>query len=117
MSIKLHKQGYDYAVAIIQKGLEVEHDMGNWTAVKPTVDEEARYLDTHTLSEYGKWFLGFDTDANAEGKKKFAYPFGDFAVVHKSGLMVAEGTARKNGHAEIAGAAKKLIDMLGHSKK
>ncbi len=82
MAVVLNKAAYDHAVAIIKKGLEIEHDVKNWHEVKPTPDEIARFLDTHTLDEYGTWFLGINTDADQKDKSKFEYPFGDLQVLH-----------------------------------
>jgi len=116
MAVTLHKPGYDYAVAIIKKGLEIEHDSNNWEAVKPTQDEIVRYLNTHTLDEYGLWFLGIDSSRDPKDKSKFMYPYGDFKVLHKSALIAALKEAAKNNHEEIKTAAQKLVAMVGTKK-
>ncbi len=116
MAIKLNKSAYEHAVEIIKNGLEVEPDTNrSWEEEKATDDEEIRYLNTHTLNEYGLWFLGVDTDADPEDRSKFVYPFGDFNVVHKSALLVAKKEAAKNGDKEIEEAARKLLEMVDRS--
>jgi hypothetical protein len=112
MSIILNKQAYEHAVEIIKDGLEVEHDVSNWEEVKPTPDEQVRHLNTHSLDEYGLWFLGIDTDADKDDKSKFLYPYGDFSVLHKSALIVAEQQATQKHHHEIKVAAQKLLAMI-----
>lgn len=112
MPIKLNKPGYDHAMQIIKNGLEVEHDVGNWEAVKATPDEVARYLNTHTLEEYGFWFLGIDTDADPESKNKYVFPYGDLSVLHKSALIVAEQQATNKHLHEIKSAAQNLLAMI-----
>jgi len=112
MSIKINQAAYDHAVEIIKDGLEVEHDVSNWKEVKPDVDEMARYLNTHSLDEYGLWFLGINSDADQNSKDKFVYPYGDFAVLHKSALIAAEQEAGNKHHHEIKEAAKKLLAMI-----
>lgn len=117
MAIILNKAGYDRAVAILKKGLEIEHDMRNWHEVKPTPDEIARFLDTHTLDEYGSWFLGINTDADQKDKSKFDYPFGDLQVLHKSALIAAEKIATIKHHEDIKKAVHDLLEMLKQTKK
>ena len=112
MAIKLNKAAYDHAIAIIKNGLEVEHDTNNWNEVKATRDEENRYLITHTLDEYGLWFLGIDTDADPNDRSKFVYPFGDFSVLHKSALLAAEKQATQDGDQEIKQAVSQLLAMI-----
>lgn len=114
MAIKLNKAGYERAVEIIKNGLEVEHnaDMNAWDAIKATANEEERYLDTHDLDEYGQWFLGVDTDADPKDRSKYLYPFGDFSVLHKSALLVAQQQAAQKNQTEIASAAQKLLGMI-----
>ncbi len=116
MSIKLNKLAYDHAVEIIKDGLEVEHDISNWEEVKPSQDEQVRHLNTHTLDEYGLWFLGIDTDADTNDKSKFVYPYGDFSVLHKSALIAAEQQAGQKHHQEIKSAVQKLLAMVGNKK-
>lgn len=117
MPIIVHKPGFDRAVQFIKKGSEVEHDSNNWEEEKPTLDEEVRFLNSHSLDEYGSWFLGIKTDADPKARQKFVYPWGDLSVMHKSALEAAEKNASKNGHPEIAAAAKKLLEMLKQNKK
>ncbi len=116
MSIKINKAAYDHAAELIKGGLEVEHSATNWDEVKPDADEMARYLNTHSLEEYGLWFLGIDTDADEQSKDKFVYPYGDFNVVQKSGLIVAEQQATHNKAYEVKSAAQRLLDMLNNKK-
>ena len=116
MAIKLNKAAYDHAVEIIKNGLEVEHDVSNWKEVKPDADEETRYLNTHSLDEYGLWFLGINTDAPQDSKERFLYPYGDFSVLHKSGLIAAEQEAGNKHHHDIKSAAQKLLEMVKKNK-
>lgn len=117
MAIILNKAAYEKAIAIIKKGLEIEHDIKNWHEVKPTPDEIARFLDTHSLDEYGTWFLGINTDADQKDKSKFEYPFGDLQVLHKSALIATEKIAALKNHEEIKTAVHNLLEMLKQTKK
>ena len=112
MSVKVNKAGYEHALEIIKNGLEFEHDLNDWKEVKPDVDDEARHLNTHSLEEYGLWFLGIDTDADPESKDKYCYPYGDFSVLHKSGLLDIEREATRKHDNDVKDAAQKLLAMI-----
>ena len=101
MSIKLNRAGFDHAVKLIKQKLEVEHDQGNWQAVKATPDEEAKYLQTHSLEEYGLWFLGIDEEIEPQGKHMYTYPYGDLKVLHKSALITVIQQATQHHVHEI----------------
>ena len=112
MSKKLNKIAYELAKQMIEHGFELEHDENNWKEAQPTPSESVEYLDTHSLDEYGSWFLGIDPEADPKDKAKFVYPFGDFKVVHKSALLEAEKRARMNKDHEIEQAAKRLLQLI-----
>ena len=112
MAILLHNAGCEHADNMIKQRVEVEHFSNNWEEAQPTVDDELNYLQSHTLDEYGLWYLGIDTDVPSNNRSKFVYPFGDFNVVQKSALIAAEALARKNHHYEIAEAAQALLQKI-----
>src|SRR5579872_4726376 len=116
MAVKLNKSGYEHAEEMIRLGVEVDHIPDNWDEVKPTVDDELNYIDSHTLEEYGLWYLGVDTSIPANNRAKFVYPYGDFNVVQESALIIAERQAKKNQHDDIAKAAGELLKKLAHTK-
>ena len=117
MSVSLNKAAYEKAIAFIKKGSEIEHDNRNWHEVKPTPDEIARFLDTHTLEEYGTWFLGIDSEADQKDKSKYLYPFGDLQVLHHSALIAAEKIATIKHHEDVKVAVHKLLEMLKQTNK
>lgn len=115
--IKLNLAAYDHAEKLIKNGLEIEYDTDNWFEVRPTNNEIVNYLDTHTLNEFGSWYLGIDTDADPKSYTKFVYPFGDLKVIHRSALILAEQDAKKDEDNEIADAAAKLLTMIKQRKQ
>ncbi|MBS1986874.1 hypothetical protein JST99_02990 [Candidatus Dependentiae bacterium] len=112
MSIKLHKPGYEQALKLITGGLEVIPDAGNWDEVQPTENEVVVYLDTHSLKEYGLWFLGIDTSKPENDPARYVYPYGDLKVVHECALIIAEEDAMDNNLEDIEQAAGVLLDMI-----
>lgn len=116
MSVTLNKAGYEKALSLIKGGLEVNHDRGNWKAVEPTKDEITRFLDTHTLDEYGLWFLGIDTGIEKNNPARYVYPYGDLQIVHMSAVMAAQAQAQQHGHHDIKEAAHGLLRLLENKK-
>ena len=117
MAIRLNKEAFEHAKELIEGGLEVNHELGNWQEAAPTRDEEAKFAETHYLDEYGLWFLGINTDKEEEDSlDKFSYPTGDLNIIYKSALVKAHEDAEKNKHPEIAEAAKKLIALIDRKK-
>lgn len=112
MSIKLNQAAYDHAANMIKHGFEVEHDAQNWNEVKPDQNDKSNYINTHDLDEYGLWFLGIDSNADPKSIEKYCYPYGDFSVVQKSGLLAAEKEAAQHHHPEIHKAAQALLAMF-----
>jgi viroplasmin and RNaseH domain-containing protein len=116
MAIKLNNQAIAHAEKLI-KANEVEH-AASWAENKPTKDEEARFLNTHSLEEYGEWFLGVDTDAEKNSsKEKYSYLVGDLNEIYLSALKEIEKNARGANQHDIAKAAQNLIALAERSKK
>ena len=45
------------------------------------------YLEKHSWDEYAAWHLGLTEGANDETKARYAFVYGDFRRVHRSGLI------------------------------
>src|SRR5690606_21314828 len=58
-----------------------------WGAVQPDAAAGNAYLARHSWEEYAAWHLGL-TDGATEGTKaRYAFVFGDYRRVHRSGLI------------------------------
>lgn len=114
MAVILNKKAFEHAKHLISSG-EVQHDAANWESVKATLDEEVRYLNTHTMEEYGLWFLGINTGIAETSRHRYEFPYGDFSIVHRSGLEAIVRRAAQNGHKEIEAAAKQLLELIKQS--
>lgn len=116
MKINLQKQAVDQAEKLINAGQVSGHD-ANWENEMPTIDETEYYIETHYMTEYGKWFLGVDTTAPKEFKEHYVYPYGDLKVVQRSALVDSHKKAEKAGHSEIAKEAKRLLELFDKKNK
>ena len=111
MPLKLNQKAFEYAKQLIQQG-RVD-TQGDWNTNKPTPASEDEFLKTKGYTEYGKWFLGENTDADQNTKARYEFPFGNFKKVLRSGLIAIEQRAGQYHHEEIKQAAKTLLDLLG----
>ena len=83
----------------------------DWGEAQPTADDENRYLESHSWEEYAVWHLGLTEGANDETKARYAFVYGDFRRVHRSGLIAC--VYRAGGVAPQGGRAA-AYDLLQH---
>ncbi len=84
----------------------------SWGEANPGADEENRFLERHSWSDYAEWHLAEDPEAGEETKGRYRYPYGDFRRVHRSGLLAAKQRAAQNDHADVERAADELLTLL-----
>ena len=83
-----------------------------WGDVQPAAAAENAYLETHDWEAYGRWFLGLTDGANADTKARYAFVFGDFRRLHRSGLIACHYRAAEWRHKAIELAAHELLQEL-----
>jgi hypothetical protein len=83
-----------------------------WGRVQPRADEENAYLATRSWEEYGEWHLGLTEGASDETKARYAFVYGDFRRLHRSGLIACHYRAAEWRHKEIELAAHDLLQLL-----
>lgn len=115
MPIKLNKAAVAHAKKLIKRGDYEMFKKSEWAEEQATPDEENNYINHHTTSEFGLWFLGITTD-NPTTKKDYEYPYGDFNEVHLCGLQDSLERAIENGDKEIVAAAQELIALIKAQK-
>ena len=84
----------------------------DWADVQPRADDENAFLKAHTWNEYAEWHLGLNEDATDETKSRYAFVYGDFRRVHRSGLIACQYRAAEWRHKEIELAAHELLQRL-----
>jgi hypothetical protein len=85
---------------------------GDWGEVAPTADDENAYLKTHSWEEYAAWHLGLTDGARDETKARYAFVFGDFRRIHRTGLIACVYRASEWRHKVIELAAHDLLQEL-----
>jgi hypothetical protein len=83
-----------------------------WGEVQPAAGAENAYLDNHGWDAYGRWFLGLTDGASENTKARYAFVFGDFRRIHRSGLIACHYRAAEWRHKAIELAAHELLQEL-----
>ena len=84
----------------------------DWGDVQPNAELQNSYLARHSWDEYALWHLGLTEGASEETKARFAFAFGDFRRVHRSGLIACVYRASEWRHKAVELAAHDLLQHL-----
>ena len=83
--------------------------------MQPTAEDENTFLESHTWSEYAEWHLGLTEGSADETKARYAFVYGDFRRLHRTGLIACHYRAAEWRHKEIELAAHELLQLLDKS--
>lgn len=112
MSVQLNPKAFEYAMGLIRAG-KIDDDLhGDWGEMNPSREAQNEFVAEHGYAAYSLWHLGVDPDDNPETKEAYSFPYGDFAVVCRSGLIAAEERAAQRRHIDIQQAAQRLLEAL-----
>ena len=84
----------------------------DWGEVQPRADAQNDYLESHSLDEYAEWHLGLTEGATDETKARYAFVYGDFRRIHRSGLIACVYRASEWRHKDVELAAHDLLQYL-----
>jgi hypothetical protein len=87
----------------------------DWGAVQPRAADENTFLKSHSWDEYAEWHLGLTDGAADETKSRYAFVYGDFRRLHRTGLIACHYRAAEWRHKEIELAAHELLQVLDNS--
>ena len=83
-----------------------------WNEVQPGAEAQNAYLESHSWEEYADWHLGLTEGAKDGTKARYAFVYGDFRRVHRSGLIACVYRASEWRHKDIELAAHELLQLL-----
>jgi hypothetical protein len=83
-----------------------------WGEVQPSAAEQNAFLETHSWEEYAEWHLGLTEGPPDETKARYAFVYGDFRRLHRSGIIAVHYRAAEWRHKEIELAAHDLLQLL-----
>jgi len=84
----------------------------DWGDVQPRADAQNDYLERHPWDEYACWHLGLTQGAKDGTKARYAFVYGDFRRLHRTGLIACVYRASEWRHKEIELAAHDLLQEL-----
>ncbi len=84
----------------------------DWGDVQPRAAQENAYLESHSWEDYAEWHLGLTEGAADETKARYAFVYGDFRRIHRSGLIACVYRAAEWRHKAVELAAHDLLQRL-----
>ena len=104
----------DEAVAFVRGLIDKRQYVldSDWGDAQPNAEIENAYLEKHSWSEYANWHLGLTVGANDETKARYAFVYGDFRRIHRSGLIACVYRAAEWRHKGVELAAHDLLQHL-----
>jgi hypothetical protein len=84
----------------------------DWGDVQPAAAEQNAFLEAHSWEEYSAWHLGLTEAAADETKARYAFVYGDFRRIHRSGLIAVHYRAAEWRHKQVELAAHELLQAL-----
>jgi hypothetical protein len=84
----------------------------DWGDVQPSADQQNAFLESHGWDDYAEWHLGLTDGATDETKARYAFVYGDFRRVHRSGLIACQYRAAEWRHKAVELAAHDLLQHL-----
>jgi hypothetical protein len=84
----------------------------DWGDVQPKAADQNDFLESHTWDEYAQWHLGLTEGASDETKARYAFGYGDFRRIHRTGLIACVYRASEWRHKDIELAAHDLLQYL-----
>ena len=87
----------------------------DWGDAQPKASDENAFLRSHSWEEYAEWHLGLTEGAADETKARYAFVYGDFRRVHRTGLIACQYRAAEWRHKDIELVAHELLQLLDES--
>ena len=84
----------------------------DWGDAQPKADDENAFLRSHSWAEYGEWHLGLTEGATDDTKARYAFVYGDFRRLHRTGLIACQYRAAEWRHKDVELAAHDLLQHL-----
>ena len=114
-SYEVNPVGVEFCRALIESRRYVLES--DWGERQPDAEAQNAYLESHSWSEYSGWHLGLTDGPGEETKARYAFGYGDFRRVHRSGLIACVYRAAEWRHKEVELAAHDLLQLLDRTSR
>jgi hypothetical protein len=84
----------------------------DWGDAQPTAADENTFLESHAWDDFALWHLGLTDGASDGTKARYAFVYGDFRRVHRTGLIACQYRAAEWRHKQVELAAHDLLQYL-----
>lgn len=84
----------------------------DWGTVQPGAEDENAFLASHSWDDYAEWHLGLTDGATEQTKARYAFVYGDFRRIHRTGLIACQYRAAEWRHKDIELVAHELLQRL-----
>jgi hypothetical protein len=84
----------------------------DWGDVQPRARDQNAFLASHSWDEYAEWHLGLTEGAPDHTKARYAFVYGDFRRIHRSGIIACHYRAAEWRHKDVELAAHELLQLL-----
>ena len=84
----------------------------DWGDAQPGAEAQNALLESRSWDEYAAWHLGLTDGATEHTKARYAFVYGDFRRVHRTGLIACVYRAAEWRHKEVELAAHELLQHL-----
>ena len=106
----LNQRAFDRATELIEARRYVLRS--DWGERQPRTADQNRYLKSHSWEDYSEWHLGLTEGPSDETKARYAFVFGDFRRIHRSGIIAVHFRAAEWRHKAVELAAHELLQLL-----
>ena len=111
-SVRLNRDAFRYAEELINEGRFVNDKANSWRQQRPTSQQENEFIQSHGWVEYEKWHLAMEETYGMRTKARYKFPYGDFNLVHRSGLLAAKNRACQYGYEDVRTACEQLLRLV-----
>jgi hypothetical protein len=112
MTVKLNGPAYEHAKRLIEGGKFIDDERDAWSDHHPSTQIENEFIEKNGFSEYGKWFLGVNDEYGEESRRRYEFPYGDFDIVHRCGILTAQSRAGQDKYLDVENAAADLLAVI-----
>jgi hypothetical protein len=117
MSVKLNQRAYEYAKRLIEQNKFIDDEREAWSDHHPSTQTEEEFIEKCGFFEYGKWFLGVNDEYGQDRTRHYEFPYGDFEIVHRCGILAAQSRAGQEKYLDVEKAAADLLAVIDNQAR